>query len=478
MRKIVFSISSVLFLYTVFFILHTSTALAATIYFNPSSVNFTIGDIFTVNVLVDTEGQDINLAEIKINFPTDYLEVVSINKDNSIFTLWPEEPSFSNNNGTISFIGGVPNPGFNGSNGKIVSIIFKAKKTGTATLIITSGAIRANDGYGTNTFKNSNKAEFTLKTSLSKDEDIKQTIQQPTPKQNINQNQIYINLPTPIITSPTHPNQNAWYNNNSPIFTWRLPEEEISVKTGYSSNPNIKPYTKFLIPITKQELKNLKDGIYYFVLQFENDFASSPISRYKFQIDTTAPEIKEFYLMPQESLLNIRIIATDTLSGLDKISIYLDNSLYKKDTDIKDYYSTVITGITGQHILKIIIEDKAGNKTVKEETINLPPLIKSITERDTATYTVLLLIWFTLLIIIIILVKFIILEKGQLTDLEKQNLEKFKISTKEKLDQLLEESKEKIKMMDENPNFNEKEQNIYEKFKEIIKKTKDEIEKN
>ncbi|GAI35186.1 unnamed protein product, partial [marine sediment metagenome] len=43
----------------------------------------------------------------------DKLEVLNISKENSIFTLWPEEPIFSNSAGEISFSGGTPHPGFN-----------------------------------------------------------------------------------------------------------------------------------------------------------------------------------------------------------------------------------------------------------------------------------------------------------------------------------------------------------------------------
>ena len=57
--------------FALFFILNLPEANAATLYFNPSSDDFIVGDIFTVNVFVNTEGQRINVAEAKINFPTE-----------------------------------------------------------------------------------------------------------------------------------------------------------------------------------------------------------------------------------------------------------------------------------------------------------------------------------------------------------------------------------------------------------------------
>lgn len=51
--------------------------------------------------------------------------------------------------GTISFNGGVPNPGFTGS-GQVMTAVFKAKKVGTARFSLSGTAIRENDGLGTN----------------------------------------------------------------------------------------------------------------------------------------------------------------------------------------------------------------------------------------------------------------------------------------------------------------------------------------
>jgi len=79
----------------ILFVFGVKTTNAATIYFSPSSGNFTVGNILTANVLVNTQGQAINNADAVINFPSGLLEVVSVNKSGSIFSLWVEEPAFS-----------------------------------------------------------------------------------------------------------------------------------------------------------------------------------------------------------------------------------------------------------------------------------------------------------------------------------------------------------------------------------------------
>ena len=142
------------------FLFRSNVVNAATLNFSPSSGNFTVGNIFTVNILVNTQSVPVNNAEVVVNFPKDLLEVISISKSGSIFSLWVEEPNFSNNSGTISFNGGVPTPGFNGSTGKALSVVFRVKKIGSASVIFSSASVRANDGLGTDVLTGKNQANF------------------------------------------------------------------------------------------------------------------------------------------------------------------------------------------------------------------------------------------------------------------------------------------------------------------------------
>ncbi|MEX2013948.1 MAG: cohesin domain-containing protein, partial [Parcubacteria group bacterium] len=135
---------------------------AALLYFSPSSGNQTTGNILNVNVLVNTQGKTINNADATIRFPANLLEVVSVSKSGSIFSLWVEEPSFSNTAGTISLNGGIPTPGFTGSAGRVASIAFRLKAPGSASLVFTSGAVRANDGYGTDVLSSLGTATYTI----------------------------------------------------------------------------------------------------------------------------------------------------------------------------------------------------------------------------------------------------------------------------------------------------------------------------
>ena len=100
------------------------SAEAATLFTRPSQASVSVGNIINVQVLVNTGGKAINNAEGTIQFPKDFLEVISLDTKSSIFSLWVEEPGFSNGIGQATFNGGAPNPGFTGSNGSVPSITF------------------------------------------------------------------------------------------------------------------------------------------------------------------------------------------------------------------------------------------------------------------------------------------------------------------------------------------------------------------
>ena len=129
---------------------------AASLSLSPSSNKVSEGNIFTIKVNVDTRDKYINNTDAIIQFPTDLLEVVSVSKSSSIFSLWVEEPSFSNITGRVTFNGGAATPGFIGSSGNIISITFKAKKEGTASILFSDSAVRENDGLGTDILTSKN----------------------------------------------------------------------------------------------------------------------------------------------------------------------------------------------------------------------------------------------------------------------------------------------------------------------------------
>lgn len=122
----------------------------ATLFLSPPSGSYEVGDSFSVLVNLNSGGEAINASTGQINFDNTKLQVVSLGYSQSIFSLWTDNPSFSNPAGTINFSGGVPSPGFIGASGGVLRITFRVKAPGQAPVNFLSGSVLANDGQGTN----------------------------------------------------------------------------------------------------------------------------------------------------------------------------------------------------------------------------------------------------------------------------------------------------------------------------------------
>lgn len=133
----------------------------AFLYFKPADGQYTVGNTFSTALMIDAVNA-INSEDIDIIFPPDNLEVISISKEGTINSLWTEDPNFNNSKGTISFAGGIFNPGFIGKEGRLVTIKFRVKKDGNAQIKLSQVQILANDGNGTNLLTSTKSALFGL----------------------------------------------------------------------------------------------------------------------------------------------------------------------------------------------------------------------------------------------------------------------------------------------------------------------------
>jgi hypothetical protein len=311
-----------------------------------------------------------NAASGVISFPSDKLEVTSLSKTGSIFNLWVEEPSFSNSNGTVNFEGIVLNPGFTGAAGKIITANFKVKAAGVATLNFSSGSVLANDGKGTNILANMGSASYKL------------TAREITPI--IPPEKEYVSPPTvgvpaaPIVTSPTSPDENKWYSNNNPEFEWNLPSDVIAISYDIDQNPNTNPTFIAESLIKGDKFFNLSDGIWYFHINFKNQYGWGKLTHRKLMIDTKPPlpfEIEVKMEDPTDPQPVLFFDTTDELSGIE----YYELTIGKGEP-------FQVRGITrenplklphqapGKYLVVVRAFDKAGNFTDAKKEIEILPI--------------------------------------------------------------------------------------------------------
>ncbi len=256
----------------------------ASFYVLPESGSYEVGQSFRVDVLIKSEGVSLNASQATIHFPTDKLRVINISKNNSIFSLWTQEPIWSNSQGTISFGGGLPNPGFRGSSGKVISITFQGKSKGEARIYFKGEAILANDAWGTNIFSFSREGNYSIfETKLPEVEKVPAV---------------------PEISSSTHPDQNKWYSNSNPKFQWKVSLDIIAVSFQLNQISVFDPGNISQGVLDSKVFEKVDDGIWYFHLKLKNAIGWGVVSHFKVEIDTKDPDCFEIVVENKGDLTN------------------------------------------------------------------------------------------------------------------------------------------------------------------------------
>lgn len=358
-RTILFSIWLVISGWA-FFYCHSANA--ATLGISSDSANLSIGNTATLYVMVNSGGVAINNGEAAIKFPMDLVEVISVSKGGSIFTLWVEEPTFSNTTGLITFNGGVPTPGFNGSQGMLLSFVVKAKKVGQADFSFSSAAVRANDGLGTDVLSGRSGKTIVIISA--------QSPSTPKKEQTAEKSKLEETAPagtglTLKIYSPTHPNQSQWYQDDSPRFRWAVPTGADTIQTSIGSSVSAIPRVNYSPPISEKTVKDWADGVWYFRARARKDGAWGPISTYTVRIDNSAPVKKSVVYNFDETtrVLNIAADIEDKFSGIDYYEVYINDVLAKKipvEEFIQGSYSLPLD-VSQDNIVRLKAVDRAGN---------------------------------------------------------------------------------------------------------------------
>jgi hypothetical protein len=137
-----------LFFFGIFFFSSAMSVHAARLDLLPTTSSVKVGDTFKIRITLSSPNTSANAISGNVSFSNNLLSLTSISKSNSIVSLWPVEPTYSNSSGTASFEGVVLN-GYTGSNATILTLSFKAKALGNAQINFSQGGVLANDGSGT-----------------------------------------------------------------------------------------------------------------------------------------------------------------------------------------------------------------------------------------------------------------------------------------------------------------------------------------
>lgn len=363
---------------------------AAKLYFIAQENSFSVGDEFYVDLKVNTESVDINATEAKVIFQNNILELLSVEKDTSIFNFWLEGPNISNENGEMAFIGGAPK-GISGSALHVIRLNFKAKGSGTAEISVADAMITASDGKGTNVLSTIEGISIGvgIETINPKPVEIPKIEQAPLieqPKPVIREPIPAKNLPKePELRVPLYPNPSQWYNHLGEVTVfWQIPDDIIEVATQIDQNPWGDPKNIEEKLFTGKNFSVLREGIWYSHIQFKNNVGWSKIAHYKISIDTTPPlpfEIEIDNEISDNPTPKITHETHDGLSGMAEYLIFIDS---KGPISTTSSVTFLPPQTPGKHNIIIRALDFAGNSTKDDldfEVLPLPlPTISFITK--------------------------------------------------------------------------------------------------
>lgn len=265
---------------------------AATLYFLSSKDAVTIGDTFDVSIKTDSEGVGINAVQATIQFPKDILTVTKTDKADSIFNFWLEEPSISNDNGKVAFVGGSTT-GAAGKSLQILKITFSVKGSGRAQLAFTDGTITASDGSGTNVL--SKMDGFVInsipKTGSTGGQVAPAPTEIPKPVQITRPATPSAQLPVkPEINISLYPDQKKWYSGvENFLAQWQLPSDVSGVSTLLDQNIGYRGETSEGLFDSKVFPAITKDGDWYLHVRFKNNLGWGPVTNHHIGIDTQPP---------------------------------------------------------------------------------------------------------------------------------------------------------------------------------------------
>ncbi len=364
MKRVLFA----LFVFGIF-LAHPSPVFAARLSLYPSSALVSPGQTVSVSVIIASSDKAVNAVSGLVNFPTNKLQVLSVSKANSALTLWVEEPSYSNVSGTISFQGVVPNPGFLGTRGTVLTIVFKTLAAGPADISFSQASVLANDGSGTDIL-----ADYQGSTINISGQPIG-----PTKAET----QTSVSSDELRITSKTHPVINKWYSNNDVELSWNLPTDVTSTRYSFEKDFKATPSIIDAPAITRKTFENTDEGLWYFRLQIKKDGKWGGVSTFKVYIDLTPPEISIFDLITEDGGKSPHILlkSIDDLSGPSHYRVKFGDRPYET-YNAKDNgeQMTIAAKYSGKQTVIIEAYDLAGNKSIiaKEldiKTIEAPKIL-------------------------------------------------------------------------------------------------------
>jgi len=329
---------------------------AATLQLVADNNAYAIGQTFTAEVLIDPQAQNIASAEISLEFDSQLLSVVDIQKANSAIATWTTEPTFSNGTGRITFSGDMSQSVI--APATLITITFRAVATGTSLVDFSDVLLQATDA-DSNIYDTGTPASFVITAASAG---------------------LFSDPPT-IMQSQSFPNPDTWYGSAEGVFRLSPPVAAkavaIKISTSSSEIPSADEAAIFE-PIVREfrvSAENVTDGIQYINLQFRSDDDWSEVISRSLKIDTVSPA--PFAIHSQSSRMtdgfpHLSFTTTDDLSGIDYYEVVVADSEPVVMTADEARFGYFLKDIEdGTYVVTVVAYDRAGNTRESQMTVSV-----------------------------------------------------------------------------------------------------------
>lgn len=366
------------------FLFWVNGAQAATLFISSNTDVLRIGDTLETSIKVDTEGVGVNAVQGTLQYPRDILEATKVDKSDSIFNFWLQEPAFSNDTGKVTFVGGST-VGSVGKSLQVLRVVFRVKGSGRAELTFGDAAVTASDGSGTNVLSTFHNLVVNSVPKTGGGATTQIPTQIPSPVQITRPAVSASGLPEkPIVNVPLYPRNTGWFNRTDNfIAQWKLPPDVSAVSTALDQNINYSGTASEGLFESKVFPAIARDGVWYLHVRFKNNIGWGQVNNYRIAVDTHPPLNFDTSVVEGNATDNptptLKFTGSDSLSGLKEYQVTIDGG------DILSVPMEKYNGLyklpllaPGKHRITVRVVDNADNSTENVIVLETIPIASPV----------------------------------------------------------------------------------------------------
>ena len=213
------------------------------------------------------------------------------------------------------------------------------------------------------------------------------------------------------IESPSHPDENSWYQNNDFTVKWELKKNAIYsyILSDYSDE---QPDDNRESTTGDVSFANLSDGVYYFILSEKIENGDwEVVGKRRAMIDSKSPLPIDTVISKEPTLYDGKYIlifsTTDKGSGIDYYDVKEGSESFSKVTS-----PYILADQTNSSLITVTAFDRAGNHVDKNLGIVPFAKISSFFGNDTIL-SLLLIVGFSIIVLVLLFLAFKVRPKSK-----------------------------------------------------------------